>query len=234
MKPRAALPQWSRLLLVLGALAGCEAWSQAGESAPVMLPAPESASPTGGGSQSVVLAGGCFWGIQAVFQHVRGVQRAVSGYAGGDAQSAQYETVSSGTTGHAESVEVTFDPAQVSLGEILRVYFSVAHDPTQVDRQGPDHGSQYRSAIFYRSEAQHQQAASYIAQLDHGHYFTAPIATQVVALKAFYPAEGYHQDYATIHPDSPYIARFDLPKLQNLRQMFPSDWREQPVLVASH
>ncbi|MDE3011386.1 MAG: peptide-methionine (S)-S-oxide reductase MsrA [Pseudomonadota bacterium] len=186
------------------------------------------------GSDTVVLAGGCFWGMQAVFQHVHGVHRAISGYAGGEGSTAQYESVGTGQTGHAESVQLTFDPSQVSLAQLLRIYFSVAHDPTQVNRQGPDQGSQYRSAIFYHDDHQALLARRYVAQLENGHYFGAPIATQILPLKGFYAAEAYHQDYATLHPDSGYIARFDLPKLEHLRQLFPRDWMDKPVLVSQH
>ena len=225
-----------RVAMLLVTLAGCDAWSQLGESAPVKLPPfqPASAHASSAGNETMVVAGGCFWGMQAVFQHVRGVRRVLSGYAGGEAATAQYETVSGGRTGHAESIEVTFDPAQISYAELLRVYFSVAHDPTQLNRQGPDSGTQYRSAIFYRNEQQRQIAQAYIAQLDHGHFFPARIMTQVTALPGFFPAEGYHQDYATIHPDSPYIERFDQPKLVHLQQLFPDLWQERPVLVSQH
>jgi peptide-methionine (S)-S-oxide reductase len=180
-----------------------------------------------------VLAGGCFWGVQAVYQHVKGVTNAVSGYAGGAQKDAFYETVGSGRTGHAESVKVTFDPRQVSYGKILQIYFSVAHDPTQLDRQGPDSGTQYRSEIFPQSEAQQKTAQAYIAQLDQAHAFKRPIVTKTGTMKtAFYAAEGYHQDYATLHPYQPYIAINDLPKVANLKTMFPELWRDTPVTVA--
>ncbi len=184
-------------------------------------------------TETAVFAGGCFWGVQKVFQHVKGVQRAVSGYAGGQAQTAEYETVSSGRTGHAESVQVRFDPAIVSYGTLLRVFFSVAHDPTEVDRQGPDTGTQYRSEIFTNSEEQRRIAEAYVSQLDQAHVFDKKIATRIEPLPAFYSAEGYHQDYATLHPDSPYIATFDLPKVHNLERMYPQLYRRDPVLVAS-
>ena len=221
-------------LATLLCVAACDAWPQFGEAPPVRIPAPTAATALAKapGTDTIVLAGGCFWGVQGVFQHLRGVQRAVSGYAGGERSTAQYQTVSSGLTGHAESVEVSYDPAQINLGELLRVYFSVAHNPTEVNRQGPDDGTQYRSAIFFHDDRQRALAQSYIAQLDAGHFFPARIATQVVPLKAFYPAEDYHQDYATIHPDSPYISRFDLPKIEHLKQMYPDLYRENPVLVS--
>ena len=167
------------------------------------------------------MAGGCFWGIQAVFQHVKGVKSAISGYSGGEAQTAQYEIVSTGETGHAESVKITYDPAQVTYGELLRVFFSVAHDPTQLNRQGPDEGTQYRSMIFYGNDEQKKIAEAYIAQLDKAKIFPRAIVTQVVPLKPFYPAEDYHQNYATLHPDQPYIIYNDAPKVEHLRQEFP-------------
>ena len=173
------------------------------------------------GQQTAVLAGGCFWGVQAVFQHVRGVVSATSGYSGGPAAAAEYEVVSSGTTGHAESVKIVYDPSQITYGQLLKVFFSVAHDPTELNRQGPDMGTQYRSAIFYANDAQKRIAQAYIAQLDSAKLFAQPIVTQVVPLKAFYPAEDYHQNYLARHPDSPYIVINDLPKLAHLREQFP-------------
>jgi peptide-methionine (S)-S-oxide reductase len=190
--------------------------------------APLAAAP---GSETAVLAGGCFWGVQGVFQHMKGVTSAVSGYSGGDAETAHYEIVGMGSTGHAESVEITFDPSQVTYGQILQVYFSVAHDPTQKNRQGPDVGTQYRSAIFAADAEQAAIANDYIAQLDKAGTFKHPIATTVTPLKAFYPAEDYHQDYATLHPESVYIAINDLPKIANLKALFPELYREEPVLV---
>jgi peptide-methionine (S)-S-oxide reductase len=176
--------------------------------------------------QSLVLAGGCFWGVQAVFQHVKGVVRATSGYAGGDVKNPSYEQVSTGRTGHAESVEVVYDPSQVSYGQLLRVFFSVAHNPTEKDRQGPDEGTQYRSAIFFANPRQQEIAKAYIAQLDTVKIFPRPIVTQVAPLAAFYVAEPYHQDYATLHPENPYIAYNDAPKVTNLRAQFPDLWVE--------
>ena len=187
------------------------------------LPAPTvDAHPATPGLQKAVFAGGCFWGVEAVFRHVKGVQAAVSGYAGGDAKTADYETVSSGLTRHAESVQVTFDPAQVSYGELLRIFFSVAHDPTQLNRQGPDHGPQYRSAIFYTDDDQQRVAQAYIQQLSTAKAFAQPIVTQVVPLPQFYPAEDYHQDYLAKHPMQPYIVFNDMPKLAALKQQFPA------------
>jgi peptide-methionine (S)-S-oxide reductase len=180
-----------------------------------------------GRTQTAVFAGGCFWGVDAVFKHVRGVERVVSGYSGGrgGAATAHYNLVSTDTTGHAESVEVTFNPAQVSYGELLRVFFAVAHDPTQLDRQGPDRGTQYRSVVFYASEEQRQATVRYIEQLARDHAFSAPIVTQVVPLEGFYPAEEYHQNYLARHRDQPYIVFNDLPKLQRLAQRLPVLYR---------
>jgi peptide-methionine (S)-S-oxide reductase len=199
----------------------------------VVLPAPSIDQAAGDGPQTVVLAGGCFWGVQAVFQHTKGVLKAVSGYAGGEKKDANYDAVSSGRTGHAESVEVTFDPKVISYGTILQIYFSVAHNPTEVDRQGPDEGPQYRSAIFGSDEAQQAIATAYISQLDRAKAFSQPIATKVGALKGFYPAEAYHQDYATLHPDNMYIVYNDLPKIENLKRIFPDRYRPTPELVTA-
>jgi peptide-methionine (S)-S-oxide reductase len=185
-------------------------------------------------TQVAVLAGGCFWGVQAVFQHTKGVQQAVSGYSGGMKAGPSYEEVSSGRTGHAEAVEVKFNPREISYGQILKIFFSVAHNPTQLNRQGPDVGTQYRSAIFTSNAEQKRVADAYIAQLGSAGAFKAPIVTQVGQLVAFYPAEAYHQDYATLHPHQPYIAINDLPKVENLKRMFPDFYREKPVTVASN
>lgn len=171
--------------------------------------------------QTAVIAGGCFWGIQAVFQHTKGVISATSGYSGGAAKTAEYELVSTGETGHAESVQITYDPSKITYGQLLRVFFSVAHDPTQLNRQGPDEGTQYRSAIFYATDEQKRIAEAYIAQLEKAKVFQRPIVTQVVALRAFYPAEAYHQDYAALHPNNPYIVYNDAPKIAHLREQFP-------------
>lgn len=201
----------------------------------VAVPAPLQDEPPASAakSETAVFAGGCFWGVQKVFQHVRGVQSAVSGYAGGQAPTAQYETVGTGRTGHAESVQVRFDPSVVSYGTLLRVFFSVAHDPTQIDRQGPDYGTQYRSEIFTIGEAQQRVAQAYVRQLDAAGVFAQRIATRIEPLPAFYPAEDYHQDFATLHPDNPYIAFNDLPKVRNLEQLFPQLFRREPVLVGA-
>jgi len=201
--------------------------------AAVQLPVPAKDLAAGSDAklQKVVFAGGCFWGVQGVFQHVKGVQRAVSGYAGGSAATASYEVVSSGRTGHAESVEVTYDPKQVSYGALLQIFFSVVHDPTQLNRQGPDSGPQYRSAIFTSDAAQLDVAKAYIAQLDAAKAFGKPIVTRVEASAAFYPAETYHQDFLEENPRYPYIVFNDLPKVANLKQMFPERFRVDPVLV---
>jgi len=182
--------------------------------------------------QTAVLAGGCFWGTQAVFEHVRGVKRVMAGYAGGPQNAATYAQVSTGRTGHAESIQITFDPREVSYGEILRVFFSVAHDPTELDRQGPDVGTQYRSVIFYAAADQQRIALAYIAQLQHAQLFHRAIITRVEPLAGFYPAEGYHQDFLVRHPYDPYIIYNDLPKLSNLQRVLPDDYSERPALVA--
>ncbi|HEY2011326.1 MAG TPA: peptide-methionine (S)-S-oxide reductase MsrA [Rhizomicrobium sp.] len=183
-------------------------------------------------SETAVLAGGCFWGVQGVFEHVKGVTRVVAGYSGGERATARYPLVSTGTTGHAESVQITFDPHQVTFGQILRVYFSVAHDPTELNRQGPDEGTQYRSEIFAASPEQEATAKAYIAQLDAAHIFAGPIATRVEPVKGFYPAEDYHQDYLFLNPDSSYIRINDLPKIEALKQVWPDFYRARPVLLA--
>jgi len=199
----------------------------------ITIPAPavdQSASPAR--SEVAVVAGGCFWGIQGVFQHVTGVKNAVSGYAGGSAGTAQYHTVGTGSTGHAESVQITFDPSQISSGEILHIFFSVAHDPTQLNRQGPDTGTQYRTAIFPQNGEQAKIAEAYIDQLNAAKVFRRKIATTIEPGKAFYPAEGYHQNYLTLHPNQPYIVYNDLPKLGHLTSLLPSRYRAAPVLVS--
>ena len=195
----------------------------AGDTAVAAVPNPSADAPIAAikGEQTAVVAGGCFWGIQAVFQHVNGVTNATSGYSGGAANTAEYEVVSTGETGHAESVKITYDPSQITYGQLLRVFFSVAHDPTQLNRQGPDTGSQYRSVIFYNSDEQKRIADAYVAQLDKAKVFPRPIVTQVVPLKAFYPAEAYHQDYATHHPHDLYIVYNDAPKVAHLQREFP-------------
>ena len=211
-------------LIFLGTLLATTACNAKANPAAAPVPAPTLDTPraTSPGKQTTVFSGGCFWGVQAVFQHVKGVVTATSGYAGGSARTADYETVSTGETGHAESVQVVFDPSQITYGELLRVFFSVAHDPTQLNRQGPDEGTQYRSAIFYTSDEQKKIAEAYIAQLDNAKVFPRKIVTQVASLQAFYPAEAYHQNYAAFHPNQPYILFNDAPKVEHLKQEFPN------------
>ena len=214
------------LLLALLATPAC-----ANERA-VSLPAPAyDPAPPASGERKFVVAGGCFWGVQGVFQRVKGVTRAVSGYAGGTKETAHYSQVGRGDTGHAESVEITYDPREVSLGELLRVFFSVAHDPTQLNAQGPDEGPQYRSAIFFTDAEQEKIARDYIAQLSRAGAFGAPIVTTLEPLKAFYPAEAYHQDYLIRNPRQPYIVYNDLPKIENLKRLFPARFRDTPALT---
>jgi peptide-methionine (S)-S-oxide reductase len=198
----------------------------AGATRAVAVPSPALDIRSAAKTETAVFAGGCFWGIQAVFQHMKGVTSATSGYAGGWTDRPSYEQVSSGTTGHAESVRVIYDPLKVSYATLLKVFFSVAHDPTTLNRQGPDIGTQYRSALFYMNAEQKQQADAFIKQLNDAHVFSRPIVTQVVAYKAFFPAEDYHQDYAEKHPDEPYIAINDAPKVANLKKQYPELYRE--------
>jgi peptide-methionine (S)-S-oxide reductase len=215
----------ARRLLALAMLAGLMACSAGfARSKPVALPDPALDVPASAGSaeQTAVFAGGCFWGVEGVFDHVRGVTSAISGYSGGTAHSANYETVSTGTTGHAESVKVRFDPSKVSYGQLLKIYFSVAHDPTELNRQSPDVGTQYRSEIFTTNATQQQVAKAYIAQLTAAKVFDAPIVTRVEPLQHFFPAEDYHQNYLEMHPHEPYIVYNDAPKLVHLKAMFPA------------
>jgi len=200
-------------------LSACHAATALGKALP--NPVIDAPLATTRGEQTAVIAGGCFWGVQAVFEHVKGVNSVSAGYSGGSADTAHYEMVSEGNTGHAESVRIKYDPSRISYGQLLKVYFAVAHDPTELNRQGPDTGSQYRSAVFYSNAEQKNIADAYIAQLNKAGVFKRPIVTQVVALKAFYEAESYHQDYAVHHPDEPYIAVNDLPKVAELRKQLP-------------
>ena len=209
------------ILASLISVTACNATASPAPAAAVPAPVVDAPRASASGQQTAVLSGGCFWGIQAVFQHVKGVIRATSGYSGGSSKTAEYEIVSTGETGHAESVQILYDPSQITYGELLRVFFSVAHDPTQLNRQGPDEGTQYRSSIFYSNDDQKRIAEAYIAQLDQTKIFPRRIVTQVVPLKAFYPAEAYHQNYATLHPNQPYIVYNDAPKVEHLRQEFP-------------
>ena len=207
---------------------------QAAEPA-VTIPPPtvDQAVPAGGALQTAVLAGGCFWGVQGVFEHTKGVTQAVSGYAGGQKDTAHYEEVGTGRTGHAESVSVTFDPQQISYGKILQIYFSVAHNPTELNRQGPDSGTQYRSAIFFANDEQKRVAAAYISELDKAHVFGGSIVTKLEPLAGFYPAEDYHQDFLVLHPTYPYIVFNDLPKVENLKRLFADYYRQTPVTVVA-
>jgi peptide-methionine (S)-S-oxide reductase len=220
-------------LLLLGGLGAC---SLAASTDAATLPDPVVDAAPQQGDQVAVLAGGCFWGLQSVFEHVKGVRKVWAGYSGGEASTAQYERVSDGDTGHAESVKILYDPSKVSYGQLLKVYFSVATDPTQLNRQGPDVGTQYRSAIFYGNDEQKRVATAYIEQLKTAHAFADPIVTQVVPLKGFYVAEAYHQDYAERHPNEPYILFNDAPKVVRLKQQFPTLYRpaEQVVAVDLH
>jgi peptide-methionine (S)-S-oxide reductase len=219
---KAALP----IAVVLAAGGLFWRYARAGDGVPLPSPVTDSAPAKGkAGLETAVFSGGCFWGVQAVFQHVKGVADATSGYAGGAASTAKYDLVSTGDTGHAESVKVTFDPAQVSFGQLLKVFFSVAHDPTELNRQGPDEGTQYRSALFFTAADQKRVAEAYVQQLDRAKVFHGRIVTQIVPLQAFYPAEGYHQNYARLHPDNPYIAINDAPKVAHLKKLFPSLYR---------
>jgi peptide-methionine (S)-S-oxide reductase len=229
---------WTRPVTLVAIVAvGMLAWLHRARSAepPVRIPPPAQDEPaTGAHSETAVFAGGCFWGVQGVFEHVRGVQQAVAGYSGGSAATAQYETVSTGNTGHAESVRVTFDPTLVSYGRLLQVYFSVAHNPTELNYQGPDEGTQYRSALFPLDPAQRAVAQAYIAQLDRAHVFPAPIVTHVETFKGFNPAEDYHQNFLVHHPSYPYIYVNDLPKVAALQSLFPELYRGDPVLARNY
>ncbi len=233
--PRIPLSRLSRCAAAIGALAITAltvAPSLAAEDA-VIIPAPAVDVPAASGIQTAVVAGGCFWGVQGVFQHTAGVVNAVSGYAGGSKTTADYNMVSTGTTGHAESVEIKYDPSKISYGKILQIFFSVVHDPTQLNRQGPDSGTQYRSAIFTTNDEQRKVADAYIAQLNAAKVYRKPIVTKVGPLDGFYPAEAYHQDYLTLHPNQPYIAYNDIPKVENLKKIFAENYIEKPTLVSS-
>jgi peptide-methionine (S)-S-oxide reductase len=230
--------QFSRLSLgaaAIGALAIAAfaiAPSRAAEDA-VIIPAPAMDVKAADGIQTAVIAGGCFWGVQGVFQHAAGVINAVSGYAGGSKATADYGAVSGGSTGHAESVEIKYDPKKISYGKILQIFFSVAHDPTQLNRQGPDSGTQYRSAIFTANDEQKKVAEAYLAQLNAAKVYKKAIVTKIGPLEAFYPAEAYHQDYLTLHPNQPYIVFNDIPKVENLKKIFAENYIEKPTLVSS-
>jgi peptide-methionine (S)-S-oxide reductase len=233
------MTRWFALALTGGALVVAASLlgilPTSAESAKVVPPpavdAP-AAQAAGQASEVAVLAGGCFWGVQGIFQHVEGVSSAVSGYAGGDKATAQYDKVTSGRTGHAEAVRITYDPRKVSYGRLLQIYFSVAHDPTELNRQGPDVGTQYRSAIFPANDEQARVAKAYIDQLDQAKAYSGKVVTTIEGGKPFYAAEAYHQDYMTLNPNQPYIRFHDLPKVANLKRLFPEAWRAEPMLVS--
>ena len=214
------------LVFGIGCQAGAETLNRG-----IPAPAVDAPAAQAGSSEVAVLAGGCFWGLQGMFQHVKGVKNVVSGYAGGDKATAHYEMVGTETTGHAESVQITFDPKQISYGELLRLYFSVAHDPTQLNRQGPDSGPSYRSEIFFTTPAQEKIARAYVDQLTKAKVFSSPIVTKIEPLKGFYAAEDYHQDYLINHPSQPYIVFNDLPKIAALKKVYPQYYNEKPVLT---
>ena len=231
--PRSPFSRLTLCAAAIGALAVAAlavAPSRAAEEA-VIIPAPTVDAKDADGIQTAVLAGGCFWGVQGVFQHTAGVVNAVSGYSGGTKDSADYDKVSSGRTGHAEAVEIKYDPNKISYGKILQIFFSVVHDPTQLNRQGPDTGTQYRSAIFFANDDQKKVAEAYIAQLNAAKVYRKPIVTRIDKLDAFYAAEDYHQDYLTLHPNQPYIAFNDLPKVENLKKIFADNYIAKPTLV---
>ncbi|MEO7222453.1 MAG: peptide-methionine (S)-S-oxide reductase MsrA [Devosia sp.] len=223
------------VMAVLASAAAFGLWhttAGAGEE-PVIIPAPTIDLPASGTEAKAIFAGGCFWGVQGVYQHVKGVKNAVSGYAGGSGDTAHYDMIGSGQTGHAETVEITYDPDVVSYGQLLQIFFSVTMNPTQLNYQGPDHGTQYRNAIFYQSPEEKQVAEAYIAQLNGAKVYPAPIVTTLEPFEAFYPAEQYHQDFLTLNPTWPYIVINDIPKVAALQELFPSVWQEQPMLVGS-
>ena len=236
IKTKAARPFFIRGTLAalgLAVVAATALWQSPARSAEdaVVIPPPAMDEKAASGTEKAIFAGGCFWGVQGVFQHVKGVSKAVSGYTGGSAENAVYEVVGTGRTGHAESVEITYDPSKVTYGQLLQVYFSVAHNPTQLNYQGPDSGTQYRSTIFAENAEQKKVAQSYIAQLDKAKVFPKPIVTTLETGKTFYPAEDYHQDFLTLNPTYPYIVYNDLPKIENLKALFPQLYSEKPVLV---
>src|SRR3954471_6513651 len=226
----------SAVVITAVLLVGILAWrlhpASAEAARPLPLPMADEV-PGAATSEVAVLAGGCFWGVQGVFQHVKGVANAVSGYAGGSRSTAEYETVSTGTTGHAESVQITFDPRQISYGRLLQIFFSVAHDPTELNRQGPDEGTQYRSAIFPSTADQTRIAQAYISQINAAHLFRSALVTRIEQKQTFYPAEDYHQDFLTLNPKYPYIVINDLPKIDDLKRLFPDLYRASPVLVSA-
>ncbi|MEX3931663.1 peptide-methionine (S)-S-oxide reductase MsrA [Paraburkholderia phymatum] len=222
-----------RVIALIALGVGAVAWQHvASAEQAVRIPPPaQDEKAAGAHTETAVFAGGCFWGVQGVYEHVKGVKQVASGYSGGAAGTAQYETVSGGDTGHAESVSITYDPTQITYGRLLQIFFSVVHNPTELNYQGPDHGTQYRSAVFPQNAQQRAIAQAYIAQLNNAKVFSAPIVTRVEEFKGFYPAEAYHQNFLVRHPDYPYIAINDLPKIDELKQMFPDVYRSDPVLL---
>ncbi|WP_233835510.1 peptide-methionine (S)-S-oxide reductase MsrA [Paraburkholderia sp. ZP32-5] len=228
---RSNLVKLAGCIAVAASVFAAQRFANSAEAA-VKIPAPTQDEKVGAShSETAVFAGGCFWGVQGVFEHVRGVKQVAAGYSGGAAGTAQYETVSEGDTGHAESVQITYDPTQISYGQLLQVFFSVVQDPTELNYQGPDHGTQYRSAIFPANAQQRGIAQSYITQLNNAHVFSAPIVTRVEDFKGFYPAENYHQNFLVLHPDYPYIVVNDLPKVRELQRMYPKLYLTDPVLL---
>jgi peptide-methionine (S)-S-oxide reductase len=227
--PSVSLPRALKTSVAALVFGVCASSAALGNEAPRLLPAPLVDEPAGAGLETAVLAGGCFWGIEGVFQHVKGVRGVISGYSGGEASTATYDQVTTERTGHAEAVEIKFDPRIVSYGKLLRIFFSVAHDPTELNRQGPDTGPSYRSNIFYVGADQQRAAGAYIAQLNAAKAFHKPIVTRIDPLKAFYKAEAYHQDFLEHHPTYPYIVINDLPKVAALKRLFPDDYVETPV-----
>jgi peptide-methionine (S)-S-oxide reductase len=223
----------SRIFVILGVFLGLVAYDQGISLNPMVVNLPAAEAGTTAPTDSAVFSGGCFWGVDAVFKHVKGVEQVTSGYSGGNADTAQYETVSTGTTGHAESVQVVYDPAKVSYDQLLKVFFNVAHDPTELNRQGPDEGTQYRSVIWYANDQQKKEADQYISAADKKNTFGAPIVTQVVPLKHFYPAEGYHQNYFELHPKNPYIVFNDWPKLNALKDKYPELYNSNVQVAGS-
>ena len=230
---RVSSARFAALLVAVAAVAIGVGMSRSPAEEGIAIPPPAMDEPMAPRTNATaVFAGGCFWGVQGVFQHVEGVSNAVSGYAGGAADTAVYETVGSGATGHAEAVKITYDPSKISYGKLLQVYFSVAHDPTELNRQGPDRGTQYRTTIFPQDAAQEREARAYIAQLDQAKVYSTAIATTIEPGKVFYPAEAYHQDFLTLNPTYPYIVYNDLPKLEKLKALFPDLYRADPALVS--
>jgi peptide-methionine (S)-S-oxide reductase len=227
---RSSVAKLAGIVAIAAGVIATQRFANSAESATKIPPPSQDEKVTASHNETAVFAGGCFWGVQGVFEHVRGVKQVASGYSGGAASTAQYETVEGGDTGHAESVQITYDPTQITYGRLLQIFFSVAHNPTELNYQGPDQGTQYRSAVFPVNAEQRSIATAYIAQLDKAHVFASPVVTRVEDFKGFYPAEAYHQNFLALHPGYPYIAINDLPKVTDLKQMFPDLYRNDPVL----